>query len=145
MVFWREISTEILIENVSIEQVWASLTDFDRYPEWNTFLKRLVLVGGAPFEAGTKMECDGMFGEKPMAYKFKLVAVNPKGYYFAWKGGVPVLVTGVHSFKLEQAEQGLFKAVELRCSHAAIQTDGKRCGEHKSTLGGWTWPANWGR
>lgn len=43
----KEIKTEILI-NVTSERVWAILTDFDNYPNWNPFIKSIkgqVIVG----------------------------------------------------------------------------------------------------
>lgn len=33
-----EISTEILI-NAIPDKIWAILTDFDKYPSWNPFIK----------------------------------------------------------------------------------------------------------
>ena len=34
----RQISTEIEI-NAPVETVWSILTDFDKYPDWNPFVK----------------------------------------------------------------------------------------------------------
>jgi hypothetical protein len=41
LVFRKQLSSEILI-NSSAENVWAIITDFPSYPNWNPFIRRLT-------------------------------------------------------------------------------------------------------
>ena len=63
----RQITTEIEI-NASVEKVWAILTDFKKYPQWNPFIKSIdgEIVEGATFEVTLEQP-----DSKPMVFKPK--------------------------------------------------------------------------
>src|SRR5215212_9002349 len=81
----RTIETAIDID-ASPDEVWAVVTDFARYPEWNPFLVR---AEGNPV-VGDRLE------------------VVESGRHFAWLGHlvVPGLFDGRHEFVLEPAGSG---------------------------------------
>lgn len=90
--------TEIVIE-ASVDKVWTILMDFDSYPEWNPFVKKIC--GNA--EQGAIVEVhlqqpDGML----MRMKPRVTECNKKNR-FSWLGHlfVPGLFDGEHLFELE--------------------------------------------
>ena len=97
----RELFTEITI-NASSDRVWEVLTDFDSYPEWNPFVKRIrgsIQVGN---RLGSKMYASNL---KPMSFKPRVIKVVPRRE-FRWLGslGVPGLFDGEHIFELHPSE-----------------------------------------
>ncbi|RMG58841.1 MAG: SRPBCC domain-containing protein [Bacteroidetes bacterium] len=81
------------------EQVWAVLTDFDAYPEWNPFI---LSLRGKP-EPGARWD---VFLQPPGARGMRfqpLVKVWESGHTFAWEGslGFRGLFDGYHMFRLE--------------------------------------------
>lgn len=92
-----EIKTEILI-NASPEKVWAILTDFQNYPNWNPFIKSItgnVAVGNKIVARLEPPEASGMTF-KPKVLQFD---ENKK---FRWLGHLlfPGLFDGEHQFEL---------------------------------------------
>lgn len=92
-----EIKTEILI-NASPEKVWAILTDFQNYPNWNPFIKSItgnVAVGNKIVARLEPPEVSGMTF-KPKVLQFD---ENKK---FRWLGHLlfPGLFDGEHQFEL---------------------------------------------
>ncbi len=93
----KEIKTEILI-NATAEKVWSILTDFDKYPDWNPFIKSItgkVLVGNKITARLEPPEAKGM------TFKPK-VLIFEKNKEFRWIGHLmfPGLFDGEHKFEL---------------------------------------------
>lgn len=91
------ISTEILI-NASPEKVWTILSDFEKYPDWNPFIKSVkgkVLVGN---KITIRLEPPGSNG---MAFK-PVILVFEKNKELRWIGHLlfPRLFDGEHRFEL---------------------------------------------
>ncbi len=95
----REIRTEIEIA-ASATTVWAVLTDFPRYGEWNPFLERVAteLVPGAPVAMTVRL------AGHALAVDARMIAVTP-GREFRWAGPrsrlQAVVFRGNHFFRLE--------------------------------------------
>lgn len=90
-----QIQTNIQIQ-ATPEQVWAVLTDFESYPEWNPFISKLegITKVGQRFRAHIAN----------MTFKPKLLAFDP-GKRFEWIGHlwIPgIFFGGKHRFELEQ-------------------------------------------
>jgi hypothetical protein len=93
----RELSAETEIA-ARPEQVWAVLTEFASYPEWNPFIERIV---GEP-RVGTRLEVRiAPPGGRAMTFKPEVTAVEP-GRELRWLGRVlaPGLFDGEHRFEL---------------------------------------------
>lgn len=85
------------------DAVWAVLTEFAAYPEWNPFIVkasgglakggRLSITVALPSRGGQRV------GFRPV------ITVLEPGRMLAWKGGLPLpaLFDGVHYFRLEPA------------------------------------------
>ncbi len=107
----KEIKTEIII-NASPAKVWAILTDFDKYPLWNPFIKSLK----GKVSAGNRIETNIQPpGEKPMTFK-PLVLAFDENKELRWIGHllIPGLFDGEHKFELIDIGNGttLFKQSE---------------------------------
>jgi len=107
----KEIKSEILI-NAMPEKVWSILTDFDKYPNWNPFIKSItgnVLVGN---KITARLEPPGAKG---MTFKPK-VLVFETNKELRWSGHLlfPGLFDGEHKFELIYNGNGTttFKQVE---------------------------------
>jgi hypothetical protein len=99
----KEIKTEILI-NAKPEQVWAILTDFENYPNWNPFIKSIkgqVFVGNKIIARLEPPETNGM------TFKPKVLAFEANKE-FRWLGHLlfPGLFDGEHQFKLTDQGNG---------------------------------------
>lgn len=93
----KELKTEIRIE-ATPDKVWQILTAFDRYPEWNPFIRS---IEGKP-EAGAKIRAQiAPPGAKGMTFK-PTVLVFEKEKEFKWIGRLlfPGLFDGEHRFEL---------------------------------------------
>lgn len=107
----KEIKAEISI-NAAPAKVWGILTDFDKYPDWNPFIKSLtgnVAIGN---KIETKIEPPG---KKPMIFKPEVLAFEATKE-LRWIGHlmVPGLFDGEHKFELTENKNGttLFKQSE---------------------------------
>jgi len=107
----KEIKTEILI-NASPERVWNILTDFEKYPNWNPFIKSIsgnVKVGN---NIKARLEPPGSQG---MTINPKVLALDINKE-FRWKGHLlfPGLFDGEHKFELIDNKNGttIFKHSE---------------------------------
>ena len=92
-----ELRTETEID-APVERVWQVLMEFDSFPEWNPFLRRLR---GKP-EVGSRLEVTiGASGTRPMRFRPRVMAVVPNRE-FRWLGhlGIPGLFDGEHIFEL---------------------------------------------
>ena len=93
----KEIRTSIVI-SASPEQVWKVFTDFEKYPEWNPFLRSVtgnVKTGG---KIVARIEPPGAKG---MTFKPTVLAFEPNKE-FRWIGHLlfPGLFDGEHIFEL---------------------------------------------
>ena len=86
-------------------RVWAVLTDFRRYCEWNPL--NIWADGDARPGARVAMKfVDGGGGKgKVIAQTVTVTEFEPERR-LAWVGRVPLLFTGRHFFELEPAESG---------------------------------------
>lgn len=87
------------------ERVWAVLTDFDAYPQWNSVISkvRTELRVGAAIRFRIKIEASPELG-----FTAKILRCAP-GRELAWRGGaplVPALAWGEHYFRLTPAGTG---------------------------------------
>jgi hypothetical protein len=94
----RVLETSVEI-NASPEQVWAVLTDFDAYPEWNPFVTSIAGVAQPGARLVVRLQPPGG----------RAITMRPRvrsadhGRRFAWLGhlGVPGLFDGAHEFLLD--------------------------------------------
>jgi hypothetical protein len=98
------IRTESLIP-ASPDRVWAVLSDFRRWPEWNP----LNLSAEGPLEKGARVRMTfrnlaGLPGSV-IRQTVRLVACEP-GRELAWTGDVPLLFHGRHGFVLRPEGAG---------------------------------------
>jgi len=95
--------TEIRI-NATPEHIWNVLMDFDQYPEWNPFVRRI----SGPSKVGEKLQVElHQVKGKSMVISPEVVVVA-QGILFSWKGkfGVKGIFDGQHSFALEGLGEG---------------------------------------
>jgi len=93
-----ELRTEIEID-APVERVWAVLIDFERFPDWNPFIRRIH--GHA--QVGSRLDVLlGASGTRPMRFRPTVKAVVPNRE-LRWLGrlGLPRLFDGEHIFQIE--------------------------------------------
>jgi len=93
-----ELRTEIEID-APAERVWAVLTDFDRFPDWNPFIRRIH--GNA--QVGSRLDVFlGASGTRGMQFRPIVTMVVPNRE-LRWLGrlGLPRLFDGEHIFQIE--------------------------------------------
>jgi hypothetical protein len=91
------LETEVQID-ASPQIVWRILTDLERYPEWNPFIKK----ARGKVQVGEKLEvCIAPPGGKEMIFKPVVLAVR-ENVEFRWLGRVlaPGLLDGEHFFTI---------------------------------------------
>ncbi len=99
----KEIKAEIEIE-ASAVRVWDVLTDFEAYPEWNPFLRKI----SGDTKAGGKLR---VFiqppGSRGFAFRPRLLDFETRSK-IRWFGHlfVPGLVDGEHTLAIEEIEGG---------------------------------------
>ena len=93
----NQIKTEIII-NAPIEHVWKTLLDFQAYPQWNPFIKK---IDGSPTSGTNLVVTIQPPGQKPMKFRPQILTISD--YHFSWIGslGIKTLFAGEHNFKLE--------------------------------------------
>lgn len=97
----RRIDTEIFIA-ATPERVWAVLTDFATYPEWNPFIESIAGLA----EPGERLTVHIHAGGTRHVFKPVMLQVTgPLRLRWLGRLGVPGLFDGEHDFEL-QAEQG---------------------------------------
>ncbi len=82
--------------------VWAALVDFQRFPDWNPFIRE---IQGKP-QVGKRLEVKLQPpGKKAMRFQPEVLAYTPEKE-FRWRGslGVQGLFDGEHYFLLEALE-----------------------------------------
>lgn len=92
------IHTEIDI-NAPSERVWAVLTDFEAYPQWNPLFPQMQ---GEPVVGGSLRFRIQPPDGRAMTMTSTVLAATP-GRELRWRGTLPVpgLFTGEHSFLIE--------------------------------------------
>jgi len=99
----REIDTTVDVA-AGPTRVWEILTDFDAYPEWNPFIRRIAggLTPGATLDAFMKPA-----GSRGMGFKPTVIAAEPNRE-LRWLGHlwVPGLFDGEHVFRIEEIAPG---------------------------------------
>lgn len=94
----KEIKTSITI-NAPKERVWEILTDFEKYPEWNPFVKSLE--GEVKEGSKIRIKLPGM------SFRPKVLVFEPNRE-FRWLGhlGFKGLFDGDHQFVLRENKDG---------------------------------------
>ncbi|MBL7782842.1 MAG: SRPBCC domain-containing protein [Saprospiraceae bacterium] len=99
----KELKTEITIQ-ASPEKVWAILTNFEQYPNWNPFIKSITgnAVVGQRITAVIQPP-----QSKTMTFKPKVLAFEPNRE-FRWLGNLlfPGIFDGEHQFILIDNQNG---------------------------------------
>jgi hypothetical protein len=105
----RELCREIEIDAVP-ERVWAVLTDYAAYPEWNPFIRRIAgeLREGARLEVRIEPP-----GARAMTFKPTVRAVRANRE-LRWLGRLllPGILDGEHSLEIEPLESGRSRFVQ---------------------------------
>ena len=99
----RTIETERIVD-VPPEAVWAVLTDFSAYPEWNPFIPRIEGVPREDERLRVRIEPPESRGA---TFRPEVQAAEPNRR-LAWLGHlfVPYLFDGRHEFRLEPIDGG---------------------------------------
>jgi len=105
----KQIRTEIEIKS-NPEKVWDVLMDFDKYPEWNPFIKRIR--GNDKVGELLKVFIEPS-GKKGMAFQpvIKEVEINKK---LRWLGRVllPGIFDGEHIFEITEVKENTLTFVQ---------------------------------
>ena len=105
----KELHSEIQID-APAERVWELLTDFDAYPQWKPFIRK---ISGQP-AAGERLEVRlEPPGGRGMTFKPKVLNVDPNRK-LQWLGHllVPGLFDGEHSFTIQPLEENRVRFVQ---------------------------------
>jgi len=105
----KELHAEIEIQ-ASVERVWQLLTDFEKFPEWNPFLRRASGRIAAGAKLKVFMQPSGASG---ITMRPKVVKVEPPRE-LRWLGHllVPGLFDGEHAFIIEALGPGRVRFVQ---------------------------------
>ena len=105
----KSIHTEIEI-NAPASKVWEILMDFEKYPEWNPFIKSIS--GDAQVGGNLKVVMQQP-DSKPMTFKPKCLTAEPNKE-FRWLGHMFVkgIFDGEHIFKIRERDGGTTKLVQ---------------------------------
>lgn len=104
-----ELYAEIEI-HASADKVWGVLMDFNKYPEWNPFIKSIR--GSA--EIGSRLQVVMQpEGRKPTTFRPKVLANQPHEE-FRWLGKllIPGIFDGEHIFLIEILDEGRVKFIQ---------------------------------
>jgi hypothetical protein len=99
----KELRTEVEVE-APAERVWQVLTDFQRYPEWNPQIIRII----GELRRGATLQFEGRTGEKgTMKFRPALLVVEPN-CELRWLGRLwlPGLFDGEHRFQIDPLGEG---------------------------------------
>jgi hypothetical protein len=105
----KELHSEIQID-APAERVWELLTDFDSYPHWNPFIRK---ISGQP-APGERLEVRlKPPGGRGMTFKPKVLNAEPNRA-LRWLGHllVPGLFDGEHSFTIQPLEENRVRFVQ---------------------------------
>ncbi|MFD7653731.1 SRPBCC family protein [Actinosynnema sp. NPDC059797] len=102
----NELRTEVTID-APVERVWAVLTDFARYPEWNDLIE---YVSGSAVE-GAPVRTRAAWGSPAQReFEGRITAVRPPAL-LASEGGDPELFFGRHRWELTAVAPGTTRLV----------------------------------
>jgi hypothetical protein len=101
----KEVRTEIEI-NAGPEEVWKILTDFDKYDQWNPFIKRIIgnAIKGSKIEIHLQTPRGKNRKYRPMVTKVE------QDRELRWLGK-NLLLNGEHVFTIEQLQPGRVRLV----------------------------------
>ena len=86
------------------DAVWQVLTDFARYGEWNPLIPEAL--GEAKLRGRVRMKVSASEGSgTSFTFTGTLVRFEP-GRALEWTGGVPLLLNGLHYFRLSPSNGG---------------------------------------
>jgi hypothetical protein len=99
----RTLRTEIEIAASSAD-VWAALTDFASFPEWNPFI---LNADAAPAQGARLTVTLKPEGGSTMKFRPQIIAMEP-GRELRWKGhvGIRGLLDAEHRFAIEEKADG---------------------------------------
>jgi len=105
----KQIRTEIDIKSTP-DKVWGILTDFEKHPDWNPFIKKISGNAGEGEKLDVFIEPPG---RKGMSFQptVKEVEVNKR---LRWLGRVllPGIFDGEHIFEITEVKEGSLKFVQ---------------------------------
>jgi hypothetical protein len=104
----KELRTEIII-NASPEKVWQTLTDLDKYPQWNPFICHAV--GKA--EPGQRVDIDFQPDGKGLKLHCTVARYQPNRQ-LSWTYHVmnPLLFRGEHIFTIESLGENQVRFID---------------------------------
>lgn len=107
----KEVLTEIEI-GVPADVVWKVLTHFDRFSEWNPFLRNVE----GELKVGSKLNVQvQLMTGKQMVFKPRLTQIE-EGSSLRWTGpGIAGLFDSEHSFEIESIEETRVRFVNREC------------------------------
>jgi len=105
----REITTSIDVD-APPERVWAALTSFDAYPEWNPFIRQ----ASGRLQVGETLTLRMFPAQgRPMTFRPKVLVAEPQRE-LRWIGRfvLPGVFDGEHSYRLTPIEGGGTRLVQ---------------------------------
>ena len=83
--------------------VWRTLTDTDRYPEWNPFITRL----DGDLRPGNRLTVTVQAGTRSLTFRPTVDHVQPERH-LRWRGrlGLPGILDGCHEFLIDPRPDG---------------------------------------
>ena len=105
----KELRSEIVIE-APPERVWSILTDFERFPEWNPFIRK---ISGKIEARGRLSVTLHPSGGRTTAFKPTILKAEPNRE-LQWIGhiGFPGLFDGQHIFELQPLGDSMTRFVQ---------------------------------
>lgn len=99
----KHLKTEVTI-HAPVAEVWKNLLDFESYPKWNPFIKKVKGSGLKDEQIGIWLKIDS---NKTMNIK-PVVLQRRENSEFRWLGHlfIPGIFDGEHYFILEPVERG---------------------------------------
>jgi hypothetical protein len=105
----KSITTEIVI-NAQAGQVWDELTDFNKFPDWNPFIRKVA----GEIKTGNTIEVTmQLMGGKPLVFTPVILALE-KNKFLQWEGKlfIPGIFTGRHTFQLIETKKNRIKLIQ---------------------------------
>ena len=104
--------------DASPESVWAILTDFESYPEWNPFVRSISGTLAEGEELTVRIDPPD---SRAWTFEPEVVAVDD-GRRFAWLGRllVPFAFDGYHEFRLDPTADGGTRLLQRETFRGAL-------------------------
>lgn len=99
----RELTTNIEIKSAP-EAVWATLMDFDAYPEWNPFIQEIS--GAAEMDTQLSVRLQNPGGKAMTFTPTVTSAESPRRFSWLGKLGFKGIFDGHHRFDIEPTGNG---------------------------------------